>query len=124
MDHKSSLKRCFREPIQEIFDAARYLDAAVSAHLAAYRQIAEKLFSLSNDPKIRTWTNSIWGKNSLYFTVIKQIDLPLLPRVGTRKPISAQILELHRRDSHHCRYCGLTVTAVFSQIGGDKALQK
>jgi 5-methylcytosine-specific restriction endonuclease McrA len=109
MNQTRSLKRCFREPIQEIFDAARYLDAAVSAHLAAHREIAEKLFSLSNDPKIRAWTNSIWGKNSPYVTVIKQIDLPLLPRVGTRKPISAQILELHKRDGYHCRYCGLPV---------------
>ncbi|MCG8042457.1 MAG: hypothetical protein JAZ17_03525 [Candidatus Thiodiazotropha endolucinida] len=35
--------RCFRDPIPEIFDAARYLDAAVSAHFAGKTDLAEEL---------------------------------------------------------------------------------
>lgn len=38
------LKNCFREPIPEILDTARYLDAAVSAHLSGHRELASTLF--------------------------------------------------------------------------------
>lgn len=38
------LKNCFREPIPEILDTARYLDAAVSAHLSGHRKLASALF--------------------------------------------------------------------------------
>jgi hypothetical protein len=67
-----SIKRYFREPIQEIYDASRYLDAAVSAHLNGHYEIAEKLFKLANDPKIWAWTDSIWGAKSKYVQVIKK----------------------------------------------------
>lgn len=57
------MKRCFREPISEIFDAARYLDAAVSAHLNGQSSLANELFSLANDPEIWAWTDSVvWEK--------------------------------------------------------------
>jgi hypothetical protein len=104
-----SLKRCFREPIQEIYDASRYLDAAVSAHLAGRSHIAKELLLLANDPKVWTWTDSIWGKKSLYVKVTRSIDRSLLPKVETRMPTSTQILELHNRDGFHCRFCGLPV---------------
>ena len=53
------LKRCFREPIPEIFDAARYLDAAVSAHLQGEYEVAGKLFLLANEPKVRACFGSV-----------------------------------------------------------------
>ncbi len=59
---KKALIRRFREPIPEIFDAARYLDAAVSSHLSGHKEIASELFILANNQKVWDWTDSIWGK--------------------------------------------------------------
>ena len=109
MNGSISLKRCFREPISEIFDAARYLDAAVSAHLAGQSEIAAKLFFLANDSKIWQWTDSIWGKKSPYITVTKQARVIKGEKVVARMPTSAQKTALHARDGFHCRFCGLPV---------------
>ena len=104
-----SHKRFFREPIPEIFDAVRYLDAAVSAHLRGHRNIAEELFSLANDPKVWAWTDSIWGKKSPYVNVNKQPNLHSGPKIEARMPTAAQKNELLRRDGFHCRFCGIPV---------------
>ena len=40
----------FREPIPEIYDAARYLDDAVSAHLQGQTKLVEDLIEVSNMP--------------------------------------------------------------------------
>jgi hypothetical protein len=45
VNHSKALKRYFREPPPEIFDAARYLDAAVSAHLNGHVLLAGDLFT-------------------------------------------------------------------------------
>ncbi len=105
----SSNKRFFREPIQEIYDAARYLDAAVSAHLNGYHDVAENLFRLANNPKIWDWTDSIWGKNSKYVQVKKQPRCLAAPKVKTRMPDAAMKKALHKRDGYHCRFCGIPV---------------
>lgn len=109
MNNLVSLKRCFREPIPEIFDAARYLDAAVSAHLNGHNNVAAELFSLANDPKIWTWTDSIWGKNSPYVIVTKQSNKEAIEKTISRMPTTAQKSELHKRDGFHCRFCGIPV---------------
>ncbi|MGB8354796.1 MAG: hypothetical protein WCD79_12955 [Chthoniobacteraceae bacterium] len=57
---------CLREPIPEILDAARYLDAAVSAHLAGRSDLAGALICLADMPAIREWTESLWGTGSPY----------------------------------------------------------
>jgi len=44
----TTVRQCLREPIHEIFDAARYLDAAVSAHLAGHFKLAEELIRLAD----------------------------------------------------------------------------
>ena len=102
-------KRFFREPIFEFFDAARYLDAAISAHLNGQSEIAEKLFGLANDPAIWEWTDSIWGKSSLYVTVNKQPRLHTTPKVKVRMRTTEQKHQLHKRDGFHCRFCGIPV---------------
>lgn len=104
-----SLKRCFRDPITEIFDAARYLDAAVSAHLQGEHEVASKLFSLANNQKVRSWLESIWGKGSPYVTIRKLSPVEPPSRVDARMPTAAQIAELHQRDGFHCRFCGIPV---------------
>ena len=60
------LRTCLRESIPEIFEAAKYLDDAVSAHLGGRRDVADDLIRRSNMPVIREWVESIWGKNSAY----------------------------------------------------------
>lgn len=102
-------KRCFREPISEIFDAARYMDAAVSAHLVGERDLATKLLILANNPKVRDWTDSIWGRNSKYISVIKISNPKLLKTFSARMPTTSQMRDLHIRDGFHCRYCTLPV---------------
>jgi 5-methylcytosine-specific restriction endonuclease McrA len=103
------MKRSFREPISEILDAARYLDAAVSAHVSGHKKIAEELFVMANDPKIWAWTDSIWGKKSQYVTINKQSNFHKSTKVKARMPTTAQKSMLHKRDGFHCRYCGIPV---------------
>lgn len=102
-------KRFFREPIQEIYDVAKYLDAGASAHLAGEFDIAEKLFKLADSPKVWEWTESIWGSNSPYVNVNKQGALHSMPKAKNRMPSATMKRELHERDGHHCRFCGIPV---------------
>lgn len=103
------MKRCFREPIAEIFDAARYLDAAVSAHLQGEQEIAARLFTLANSQEVRSWLESVWGKGSPYVRITKLPPVEPHSRVVARMPTAVQIAELHRRDGYHCRFCGIPV---------------
>lgn len=102
-------KRCFRDPIPEIYDAARYLDAAVSTHINGHKKIAEELFQLANDPKVWEWTDSIWGKSSSYVIVNKQSELHAEAKEGARMPSAEQMKALRDRDGFHCRFCGMPV---------------
>ena len=102
-------RKCFREPIAEIYDASRYLDAAVSAHIGGHTEIAAELFRLADDKKIWDWTDSIWGKNSPYVVVEKQPGLHAVTKVKARMPNAAMKRKLHERDGYHCRFCGIPV---------------
>lgn len=103
------MKRCFREPIAEIFDVARYLDAGVSAHLVGEQEVAAKLFSLANNKSVRDWLESIWGKNSQYVVITKLPPVESALKIDVRMPTATQIAELHKRDGFHCRFCGIPV---------------
>ena len=63
------LKEMFREPIPEIQEPARFLDAAVSAHVYERYDLAEELIRMSDIPKIRDWTESIRGAKSPYVRI-------------------------------------------------------
>lgn len=106
-------RRCFREPVLEIYDAARYLDAAVSAHLQGQTKLVEQLIEISNMSVIRNWLDSIWGKNSQY-TLYRYV--PNSPpesqkehRVKERMPPKSVMQQLLLRDGYHCRICGIPV---------------
>lgn len=107
------LRNCLRDPIPEIYDAARYLDAAVSAHNSGNRKLATDLFLAANMSEVRNWTESLWGKNSPYVRVNNiEIALPSLPkeeRVSVRMPNKEEKEVLHQRDGFHCRFCGIPV---------------
>lgn len=101
----------FREPAPEIFDAARLLDAAVSAYQAGNRALASQLIEAAKIPAVGEWGYSIWGAKSPYLQLQKH-PLPLpgtVTRVETRMPTQEQKRLLHERDGYHCRFCGIPV---------------
>jgi hypothetical protein len=51
-----TLRVCLRDPIPEIEEAARYLDEAVSAHLAGRSDLAQELIQRADMAAIREWT--------------------------------------------------------------------
>jgi hypothetical protein len=110
---KVSNRACLREPIPEIIDAARLLDAAVSAHLLGRRELADTLFRLANNEVIWHWIDSVIGKNSSHVQYRKmEAAPPFIPsqqRITKRMPNSEVIKKIHLRDGFHCRFCGMPV---------------
>ena len=107
----SQFRRCIRNPIPEIYEAARLLDAAVSAYLLGKPSVSEELIRLANMEIIREWTESIWGANSPYI-MFKDLEnlSPILSknqRVQVRMPTSSEKSELIARDGRRCRFCGI-----------------
>lgn len=107
----SELRRCLRDPIPEIAEAANYLDDAVTAHLEGDSLRASALILRAEIPAIREWTESLWGANSPYVNV--QVvpgtpgSLPKDQRIKVRMPTTAEKRILHERDGFHCRFCGI-----------------
>ena len=106
-------RTCLRAPIPEIADAARYLDAAVSAHLAGRRDLADALIRLADMPAVREWTESLWGTASPHIQFRAVADAPPSlvrdQRIKVRMPTTAEKALLHQRDGYHCRFCGIPV---------------
>ena len=109
-DTASALRQSLSEPIARLKDAARYLDAAVSAHLQGKPAIAEELFRLSDMLEIRQWTKSIWANSEVHVrfrssepTLAKEL------RAKERMPNSVDKARVHQRDGYHCRCCSMPV---------------
>jgi HNH endonuclease len=104
---------CLREPIAEITDAARLLDAAVTAHLIGERDVAERLIRLADMPLLRDYTESLWGSKSPYVQYRAVANAPAhLPdeqRAKARMPTTAEKAALFDRDGYHCRFCRIPV---------------
>jgi len=107
------LKDCFREPIPEIFEAAKLLDAAVSAHLLGNSVAAEEALRAADMPVIGEWIDSIWLGPWVppYRALTKVSGLPaILPKADRfipRDAPPAMKRALVARDGHHCRLCGI-----------------
>lgn len=114
MEQGSEIRECFRSPIPEIYDAARYLDAAVTAHLMGNVPVAKSLFRSANMPQVSAWTESVWGANSTYVTISLSAAPTSPMRTKQRMPTAREKRLLHLRDGFHCRFCGVPV--VRSQI--------
>lgn len=56
---RHELRPCLRPPIPEVFAAAKYLDAAVSAHMVGDSGLAEHLIRAANMDEVRAWTESL-----------------------------------------------------------------
>ena len=104
---------CLREPIPEIAEAARYLDEAVSAHLAGRTDLADELIRRTNTKAIRDWTESLWGTSSPHVQFRKVAgappSIPREERLKVRMPTTAEKRALLQRDGYHCRFCGIPV---------------
>ena len=110
---KTAFRSCFRPPVPQVFDAARYLDAAASAHLAGHGELAEHLIRVADMDDVREWTESLWGKASIYVLPRAiQGGLPTLDksnRIPVRMPNATEKKLIHDRDGFHCRFCEVPV---------------
>src|SRR2546421_3019717 len=110
---RSTLTVCLRDPIPEIADAARYLDAAVSAHMAGKSALADQLIRLADMPAITEWTESLWGKGGEFSRRMAVADpLPFVSRdrrAKARMPSRALIMDLFARDGFYCRFFGISL---------------
>lgn len=106
------LRTCFRDPIPKIYESARLLNDAVTAHLNGNIKHAEKLIRNADMPIIREWTESIWGAKSTY-VIHREIPniSPFIPKElrTARMPNSIEKRKLESRDGFHCRFCGIPV---------------
>ena len=105
-------RRCLRDPIPEIVQAASLLEQAVSSHLSGQRLEAAELICRADIDTIREWTESLWGRNSPYVLYRPSAASPVLPepeRQKLRMPTSQEKHKLHFRDGYHCRFCGIPV---------------
>jgi len=104
-------RRCLREPIEIIADAAKVLSQAADAHLAGDGIFAGQLFRQTNIEAIRDWTDSIWGKHNQAILRIREIEsaAPKKPPTTPRNPGAALRRQIVARDGFHCRFCGIPV---------------
>jgi hypothetical protein len=113
MQRDDEFRRCFRDPIPEIAQAADYLNQAAMAVFNGELVRAETLIRSADMPEIREWTESIWGKASPYVKVRLAANTPTLldkvSRIPVRMPNAAEKQALHHRDGYHCRFCGIPV---------------
>ncbi len=109
----ATARQCMREPIPEILDAARLLDAAVTAHLVGRSDLAEELIRVADMPVLRDYTESLWGAKSPYVQYrLNSNSPPSLPidrRIKVRMPNFNEEALLYNRDGFHCRFCGTPV---------------
>lgn len=107
-------RRCLREPIPAIFEAAEQLGAAVDAHLAGDRSAAEAMLRRADKPEVGEWTDSLWGKyrpdiHTFRVVVGSPPRLAKEERPQPRMPTQATRTEVLARDGHRCRFCGIPV---------------
>jgi hypothetical protein len=119
-------KNCLREPIPEIFDAAKLLAKAADAHLDGNSVKAEKLIAATDIPSIRDWTESLWGAASPYVKInrAEAVETVALPRVNLRMPTALEKAVLIKRDGFHCRFCGIPVIRKEIRVLLNKAYPK
>jgi hypothetical protein len=103
----------FREPIEAIEVAARYLDEAVTSHLDGDSTRAEELIRLADIPAVRDWCESLWGKSGPYVQYQAVSGSPVRVAKELRKrprmPTTSVMAALLARDGYHCRFCGIPV---------------
>src|SRR5688500_3556964 len=107
------MRRCLRDPVPEIGQAAQHLDEAVTAHLSGAFARAEELIRLTDNPQVRAWGDSLWGAGGPWYKQITVENAPAIrpedQRVPVRMPNAEERRYLLQRDGYHCRFCGIPV---------------
>lgn len=108
-----ALRKCFREPIPEIFQAAKELQKALQYNQEWSYRKADTLFTEMDNKKIKDWVESIIWRRSPY---IQYREVPRSPqilqkekRVPIRMPNQEEKRKIHERDLYQCRFCGTPV---------------
>lgn len=109
-------RRCMREPIRAIFDAAALLERAVDAHLRQDRETSVRFLKAADLPAVREWTESLWGgkqENPEQWRYHRWRAVPGLgvskQKVKDRMPRKEHRLDIIARDGYNCRFCGIPV---------------
>ena len=112
MTPKPPMRLCLCDPIPQIFEAARYLDDAATAHLTGDRGLADELIRRADMPAIRSWLKPVWADSSVHLRVEVLNDPPPVSkdlRSKARMPSAAVKALIHQRDGYTCRFCGIPV---------------
>lgn len=107
-------RRCLREPIPEIFEAAELLSSAVDAHLKNDRTHAGRLIAEANMPSLWEWYHSIMGQESREVHRQREVagtppKLSSADRDPKSEPTREEKWALIARDGYRCRFCGIPV---------------
>jgi hypothetical protein len=118
-DHFLKLRRCLREPISPIFEAAHLLDRAVGAHLQGDMSLAREFIELADIPEVKAWTESLWGsavRNPEQWRYIRLQEvsaaaphLRKADRVAARMPTEREKQAIIARWGYNCAFCGIPV---------------
>jgi hypothetical protein len=103
---------CISVPPPEVTDAARYLDAAVAAHLHGRRVLAEELIRAADMPEIYGWLKPIWADSDAHLvssTTEPRKSIDREQRALARMPTRLERQHIHQRDGYTCRFCGMQV---------------
>jgi len=104
-------RRCISHPVSQVADAAKYLDAAVSAHLNGKPVLATELIIAADMPEIRAWTKAIWANSEIHVRCPENLigSIPKDQRVKVRMPTRGEKAQIHQRDGYNCRFCEMPV---------------
>lgn len=110
-------RRCFREPIPEIQQAALLLSEAADAHLAGDPEAARASLTAADMPEVRGWTESLWGSskrdpNLPRYIRFRRVEgappsLAKADRVHVRMPRKSEKALVLERYGRHCVFCGI-----------------
>lgn len=108
------LRPCLKDPISEIFDAAKMLSEAVSAHLSGDENRAANFIREADCPRIAEWTETIWGsKNKNIHGFVSVLNSPPIVAIDSHHNLRMPDAQAKRliilRDGYHCRFCGIPV---------------
>ncbi|MGH2508820.1 MAG: HNH endonuclease [Ktedonobacteraceae bacterium] len=101
-------RTCISDPFPQVFDAARYLDAAVTAHLQGKHALTEELIRAADMPEIYKWLKPI-GANCEAHLVHPPKKNQFALRAKVRMPTAAEKQQIHKRDGYNCLFCGIPV---------------
>lgn len=104
------MRRCYLEPVPEVWVAADMLTEAVRLHLIGQRDAAARLFRGSDFEQIGRWFQTVVGPQNpaihgVLPLVLKPPRLPMQDRKKPRMPSAAVKRQILARDGMHCRFC-------------------